>query len=79
MRGIERKPIYNVAYDTSEGIKFYCVCWMNRQQASSILQDFKRRYVNPDGTPKRYPNKKGYYDISNPRLVRDMTGQLSKL
>ena len=59
---------FNVFYDTPEGVKEYCLCSMSFREAKKQLANFKRCYLNEDGSPKVYPNGKGYYDISNPRI-----------
>jgi len=60
---------FNVFYDTPKGLKKYCLCNMDIQEATKQLVNFKRRYLNSDGTGKTYPNGKGVYDVSNPRIL----------
>ena len=62
--------MYNVAYDTSGGVRRYCQCNMPLREAQRQLARFKARYLHADGTPRTYPNGKGVYDIRNPRIVR---------
>lgn len=61
---------YNVAYDVPSGTRRYCLCNMPLAEAERQLASFKRRYFNADGTPRPYPNGKGIYPFSNPRIVR---------
>lgn len=61
---------YNVAYDTAQGVKHYCLCNMSLTEAKIQLSKFRQRYLKADGNPRRYPNGKGVYDIQNPRIVR---------
>jgi hypothetical protein len=62
--------MYNVAYDTSVGVKHYCARNMPLVEAKRQLANFTARYLNADGTPRAYPNGKGVYDVRNPRVVR---------
>ena len=61
---------YNVEYDAPDGVRRYCMCNMDLDTARIQLQNFKNRYLNEDGTGKEYPNKKGFYPFSNPRIVK---------
>lgn len=65
---------YNVAYDTLEGTKFYTIEDTDLAKAIEMLAKFKARYLNEDGSPKEYPNRKGFYDISNARIVMTTDG-----
>lgn len=62
--------MYNVAYDGPNGPRTYCVDWMrSHSEASAMLYRFLARYTNADGTPKAYPNGKGFYAFTNIRIV----------
>ncbi len=60
---------YNVAYDRDDGeVIIYCKSWMDHATAEVQLDNFKKRYLNADGTGKAYPNGQGFYPVSNPRI-----------
>lgn len=59
---------YNVFYDAPDGVRKYALMNMCKERAELALAQFKSRYLNPDGTPKEYPNKKGFYSFTNPRV-----------
>lgn len=62
--------MYKVVYDAPDGVRDYCVHKrMDHDTAVRVLALFKRMYENEDGTPKAYPNGKGYYPFANPRIV----------
>lgn len=67
----EGAMLYHVVYDTpcKKGVT-YCVCPMPREVAEKYLENFKRLYLNPDGTGKPYPNGRGAYQFTNPRIRR---------
>jgi len=65
---------YNIGYDTLEGPKLYCIEDMHLVKAIEVLAKFKSKYLNEDGSPKEYPNRKGFYDISNARIVMTTDG-----
>jgi len=55
---------YNVAYEDSGVTKLYLAMNVSRKEAEKYLERFKSRYEN-----KPYPNGKGFYTVSNPRVV----------
>lgn len=61
---------YNVAYRHEGAERIYCLQNSDLATAERTLAAFKTRYENTDGTPKAYPNGKGFYAFSNPRIVR---------
>lgn len=61
--------MFNVAYDAPDGVRLYCLKWMDHSTAKRMLSLWLSKYVNLDGTPKTYPNGKGVYPFSNPRIV----------
>jgi hypothetical protein len=62
--------MFNVFFDTPTGSKKYCLCDMPLSVAKQYLEKFKARYLNADGSGRAYPNGKGYYPFSNPRIER---------
>ena len=60
---------YQVIYNAEDGVRSYCLCDMSYEVAKAYLADFCERYFNKDGSPKAYPNGRGYYSFSNPRIV----------
>lgn len=57
---------YNIAYEKEDGRTFHYLCVpVELEEARKWLKDFKDRYVD-----KPYPNGKGFYNVSNPRIVR---------
>ena len=66
--------MFNVLYDTPDGTKVYCLCSMPLDEAKRQVRKFRERYMErqPDGTwkGKAYPNGKGFYQVSNVRIVR---------
>lgn len=61
---------FNIAYDRGDGtMSLYQMCDSDRKTAERSLSAFKSRYENPDGTPRPYPNGKGFYPFSNPRVI----------
>lgn len=60
---------FNVMYDAPDGARIYCKQWCDRVTADRMLALFVSKYLNPDGTGKTYPNGKGVYPFSNPRIV----------
>lgn len=60
-------PLYNVAYDTPEGRRIYCQQWADHETMERMLALWKQRYGENGG--KAYPNGKGFYNVSNPRIV----------
>lgn len=62
--------MYNVLYDAPDGVRTYCVKNMSYEMACSILAKFKARYLNEHGTGKEYPNGRGFYPFTNPRIER---------
>lgn len=69
---------YNVRYNTTEGIRYYLTEWADYHTACTFFFSFKERYLNLDGTPRPYPNGKGYYDISDVTLVKRGKGQFNE-
>lgn len=61
---------YNVVYDSPKGQHTYCMSNMDKKTALLVLEDFKKKYFNPDGTGKAYPNGKGFYPFTNPRIEK---------
>lgn len=59
--------MFNVAYDHNGQSKLYCVEAMDHNEAERQLNNFISRYVG-----KPYPNGKGFYPFTNPRIVRIM-------
>jgi hypothetical protein len=66
----DTRTVYNVAYDAPDGWRIYCMCWMDYASAERQLDNFKGLYLNEDGTGKAYPNGKGFYPFSNPRIIQ---------
>ena len=62
--------LYNIEYTYDGETRLYCAESCDLVMAQHTLENFKRRYLNADGTGKAYPNGKGFYPISNPRIVR---------
>lgn len=63
--------MYNIRYLSPDGFCTYCVCDMpTKAEALKVLEQFKARYLNPDGTGKVYPNGRGTYPFSNPTVVK---------
>lgn len=60
--------MYNVFYDTKDGVKQYCQSHMDRETAYRYLAKFKDRYLDERGNGKMFPNGKGFYDVRNPRV-----------
>jgi hypothetical protein len=60
--------LYDVVYDTPKGERVYCVN-ASLPVAQRLLAKFNRVYMNEDGTPKQYPNGRGYYSYTNPRII----------
>lgn len=61
---------YEVIYDRGNGtVSSYCLMPMDYDLAEQMLVKFKQLYLNDDGTGKAYPNGKGFYPFSNPRIV----------
>lgn len=58
----------NVLYDTKHGTMKYCHQDMGPRQARVMLAMFRSKYLNPDGTPRAYPDGSGRYDVANPRI-----------
>lgn len=64
--------MFNVMYENTDTgrVHTYCGDWMHtKDQAEIMLDSFKSRYLNKDGTGKVYPNGKGTYPFRNPRVV----------
>lgn len=61
----KNEPIFNVAYDKEDGHTFhYLLDPVTYADAQKWLNRFSERYVN-----KPYPNAKGFYKVTNPRIV----------
>lgn len=60
---------WNVMYDAPDGQRLYCKENCSELKARVMLDLFRARYLNKDGTPKPYPNGRGMYAFTNPRLV----------
>lgn len=57
--------MYNVAYDDTNGTKLYLVCPVpTLEQAIFYMRICREKYVG-----KQYPNKRGFYDVRNVRIV----------
>ena len=57
---------FNIAYEKEDGRTFHYLCQpVPLEQAREWLKKFRDRYVN-----KPYPNGKGFYKVSNPRIIR---------
>jgi len=61
--------MFKVVYDDDGQTHVYCVYSMDLPKAEEMLKKFKARYLNPDGTGQRFPNGKGYFTVTNPRIV----------
>lgn len=61
--------LYQVLYNDGKMVKSYCLNKMTLEEATKQLNAFKSRYLNEDGTGKCYPNGKGYYPFTNPRIT----------
>ena len=59
--------MFNVEYDRGDGtVSRYCMVPLTtREQAEEVRKNFEDRYVG-----KLYPNGKGFYPFTNPRVVR---------
>jgi hypothetical protein len=62
--------MYNIAYHAPDGWRLYCKCAMSLDEAKRQLANFKRLYLNEDGTGRAYPNGKGFYPFTRPAIVR---------
>lgn len=62
--------MYHVLYDAPDGVRQYCVQSMDWKTAQEMLALFWENYLGPDGKGKPYPNGKGFYPYSNPRIVK---------
>jgi hypothetical protein len=66
----EMTQLYAVIYDRPEELGHeYCLEAMDYATAERMLALFKARYLDADGRGKAYPNGKGFYEVSNPRIV----------
>ena len=66
--------LYNVwLEDDSEYFREITLCHADIVTMSNILARYANNYLNPDGSPKPYPNGKGFYPISVPKLVHVAT------
>lgn len=61
--------LFLLKYDAPDGEREYTVFPMTISVAMKQLDNFKKKYLNEDGTGKPYPNGKGFYPFTNPRLV----------
>lgn len=57
--------MFQVVYDAPDGLRTYCVQPMTEHKANMVCESFRAKYVG-----KPYPNGKGYYPFTNPRVVR---------
>lgn len=55
---------YNVAYDGPEGKHYYLAECTSKEVAEKECEKFRDKYVG-----KPYPNGKGWYPFTNPRVV----------
>lgn len=60
-------PKYNVAYDAPDGLRIYCMQWADHETMQRVLLKWQELYGVNGG--KEYPNGKGFYPFSNPRIV----------
>lgn len=60
--------LYNVAYDAPDGMRIYCQQWHDHVTAERMLALWQDKYGVNGG--KAYPNGKGFYPYSNPRIVK---------
>lgn len=61
--------MYKVFYNKGDKVYDYTVDLMTYSEAFRQLTRLKALYWNTDETPRAYPNGKGHYDLSNPRMV----------
>ncbi len=59
------KQSFNIRYDRGDGtFSHYLQCWVDKATAEIYLAKFVEQYVG-----KPYPNGKGFYPFTNPRIV----------
>jgi hypothetical protein len=61
--------MYKVFYNRGSFVYDFTYEPLTYSEASRQLTRLKSLYWNADGTPRAYPNGKGRYDFSNPRMV----------
>lgn len=61
--------MFRILYDAPDGVRSYTVHKMDRPTAERMLALFTNKYLNADGSPRPYPNGKGCYRFTNPRIV----------
>lgn len=61
--------VYNVAYTSGGAVRIYCMQDMSLIDALVQMRRLIEKYMSADGTPKPYPNGKGFYDVKEPRIV----------
>jgi len=66
----EETSMYNIAYEDNGKVRLYCEENMEMETAHVYLKKFADKYLDANGKGRAYPNGKGYYPISNPRIVR---------
>lgn len=62
--------LYNIRYEYAGQTRTYCMANMDLATAKVQLEEFKARYIGPDGKGRPDPNGKGVYPISSPRIVQ---------
>lgn len=60
---------YNVAYECNGRTIVYCVEWSDYGTAQRMLALFIEKYGNGADDVRSFPNGKGTYQVSNPRIV----------
>lgn len=62
--------LYRVLYQKPDGrLVSYTAEPMPLEVAKKYYRNFLSRYFMPDGSPKAYPNGKGFYAFSRPQIV----------
>lgn len=62
--------MFNVDYEKNGETFYYLDRNVGIDLAFESLDAFQRRYLNEDGTGKKYPNGKGFYNFTNPRVIK---------
>jgi hypothetical protein len=64
--------MYNIQYKYDGKTRIYCAANMDLNTAKDQFSKFMARYIGPDGKGRPYPNGKGSFPITDPRIVRVM-------
>jgi len=61
--------MFNIAFEKDGQTRHYCLQWAERSTMERMLELFIRRYGNGVDDLRPYPNGKGVYHFTNPRIV----------